>query len=472
MRKKDAPLHPLRQARLSLPRPLTQVQLAELVGIGISTVERAESGKPIRVDNIQLLCAFFDKDAQELGLLPRYGEGTPSQEATGALSAQPSTGSPPQANSGTASSESSTEGPQQVRPREIEDFVNRHEFLHSAVRVGGAIFFAPNELMHPELVDRFSNALKKPSSLDSETLHILKATTRGYWQLLIGGSVAYPYLFEAASGHLKMVVHLLKGSLLPSTRSALSAIASETTQLAGRLLGNMHLYDQAQSHYDLALVTGQEANNDTLYATALGYIGWLMNLTSHPGEAIVYLEEAKHIATHGNAYTLLCFLAAEQAEAHADIAVQVNTEQPDDHDCLRSLEAVNTFVERIQPEEETFGLFFDASRQAAYHGSCYMRLKQPHLARPALLSGLTMPEPLAVFTRGILLDLTTTSIQEQEIEQACSYIHQSLDIILPTHAMKDLHRVRRLREQLEPWAAVQAVKEVDERLMTFQDGSI
>ncbi|MBV9690553.1 MAG: hypothetical protein JO202_12700 [Ktedonobacteraceae bacterium] len=332
-------------------------------------------------------------------------------------------------------------------------------------------FAAPDEVLHVELVDRFSNALKKPSSLDSETLRILKTTTHGYWQLLIRGSVAYPYLLEAALGHLKMVVHLLKCSLLLSTRSTLSAVASETAQLAGRLLGNMHLYDQAQAHYDLALVTGQEANNDTLYATALGYIGWLMSLTSHPEEAIVYLEEAKHIAA-SDAYTLLCFLAAEQAEAHADVAVQINTEQPDDRDCLRSLEMVNTFVERIQPEEETFGLFFDASRQAAYHGSCYMRLKQPHLARPALLSGLTMPEPLAVFTRGVLLDLATTSIQEQEIEQTCSYMHQSLDIILPTHAVKDLHRVRLLREQLEPWAGLQAVKEVDERLRSFQGDSI
>jgi len=70
MSRKETPLHPLRRARLSLARPLTQVQLADFAGVSESTVERAESGKPIRVDCIQRLCDYFDKDADELGLPP------------------------------------------------------------------------------------------------------------------------------------------------------------------------------------------------------------------------------------------------------------------------------------------------------------------------------------------------------------------------------------------------------------------
>jgi hypothetical protein len=78
-----------------------------------------------------------------------------------------------------------------------------------------------------------------------------------------------------------------------------------------------------------------------------------------------------------------------------------------------------------------------------------------------------MPEPVVMYTRAILLDLATTSIQEQEIEQACSYLHQSLALILQAHDVRLLHRVRMLREQLEPWSAIQAVKDVDERLRGF-----
>jgi tetratricopeptide (TPR) repeat protein len=228
----------------------------------------------------------------------------------------------------------------------------------------------------------------------------------------------------------------------------------------------MHRYEQAEAYFDLALIIAQEANSDALYASVLGRVGWLKNLTGHPEEAIVYLEEAQRIALQHDVYTLACWLAAKQAEAHADLAVQVNAEQPDDRDCLKALEAVDTLVERIQPAEETFGTRFDASRPVAYQGSCYMRLQRPHLARPALLSALRMPKP-AQYTQAILLDLATTSMQEQEIERTCSYIQQSLDLILPAHAMRQLHRIRTLREQLEPWAAVEAVKNMDERLHVF-----
>ncbi|MBV9689831.1 MAG: helix-turn-helix transcriptional regulator [Ktedonobacteraceae bacterium] len=463
---KETPLHPLRRARLSLPRPLTQVQLADFAGVSLSTVERAESGKPIRVDCIQRLCDHFGKDAQELGLQAVYAKPKPRQGVAVALSAQQSTGVTLDASSGTQSSQSSTHALRQVRSREIEDVVNRYEFLHNAVRVGGVLLFTTNdESLHAELVDRFSSALQKPSSLDAETLHALKATTQNYRHLFARGSAALPSLFEAAAGHFKLVVQFLKGSLLPSTRTALSAIASETAQFTGWLSADMHLYEQAKAYFDLAVVTAQEANNDALYANQLGCIGWLMSVTSRPDEALVYLEEAQHVVTRCSAYTLVCWSAAEQAEVHADVAVQTNAEQPDDRNCLKSLETMNSYVERIHPEEETFGTFFDSSRPIAYQGSCYMRLKRPHLARPALLSALSIPES-AEYTRAILLDLATTSIQEQEIEQACSYIQQSLALILPTHAMRQLHRVRTIREQLEPWAAVEAVRNLDERLHT------
>jgi len=65
---KDANMHPLKRTRLNLPRPLTQAQLAGLAGVSKSTVERAERGEAIRVDSIQLLCDFLEKDARELGL--------------------------------------------------------------------------------------------------------------------------------------------------------------------------------------------------------------------------------------------------------------------------------------------------------------------------------------------------------------------------------------------------------------------
>ncbi len=65
---KDTKSHPLRVARMNLPRPLTQQQLADFAEVSISTIERAERGGPISIDSIQRLCKYFGKDARELGL--------------------------------------------------------------------------------------------------------------------------------------------------------------------------------------------------------------------------------------------------------------------------------------------------------------------------------------------------------------------------------------------------------------------
>jgi transcriptional regulator with XRE-family HTH domain len=47
----------------------SQQQLADFALVSLSTVERAERGEPIRVDNIQRLCECLSKTVEELGLL-------------------------------------------------------------------------------------------------------------------------------------------------------------------------------------------------------------------------------------------------------------------------------------------------------------------------------------------------------------------------------------------------------------------
>ena len=254
-----------------------------------------------------------------------------------------------------------------------------------------------------------------------------------------------------------MIKQLLRGSHLPSTRTYLNATASETGQLAGMLFIDMNYHDAAQPYYQFALERAQEANDDALYAAALGRMSTISAATGEPREALLLLQEAQLLAVQSDAFTLRSWLAAEEAEAQADLQ--------DIDDCSRALESVERSVSQIQPGEKTYGTYFDSSRLPAYRGACFMRLGRPEVAMPALLAGLkTQPEPAGAFSRAILLDLANTSRQAGEIEQACSYIHQSLDIITQTNAARYLQRVYKLRQQLEPWAMVQDVKNLDRRL--------
>src|SRR5437588_8431016 len=65
--------HPLKKARQKLG--FTQTMLADFAQVGEATIQRAESGKPLRPDTIQQLCDFFSQRYErpvrpdELGLV-------------------------------------------------------------------------------------------------------------------------------------------------------------------------------------------------------------------------------------------------------------------------------------------------------------------------------------------------------------------------------------------------------------------
>ena len=50
----------------------SQQQLADFAGVSLSTIERAERGEPIRVDNLERLCACLQKTPEQLGLIKDY----------------------------------------------------------------------------------------------------------------------------------------------------------------------------------------------------------------------------------------------------------------------------------------------------------------------------------------------------------------------------------------------------------------
>jgi len=47
----------------------SQQQLADFAGLSLSTIQRAERGKPIRIDSIQRLCECFQQTPEQLGLI-------------------------------------------------------------------------------------------------------------------------------------------------------------------------------------------------------------------------------------------------------------------------------------------------------------------------------------------------------------------------------------------------------------------
>ena len=156
----------------------------------------------------------------------------------------------------------------------------------------------------------------------------------------------------------------------------------------------MHQHDRTQLSYQTALLVAQQANNDALYAAGLGRMSSLAAVIGESKEARSLLQEAQRLVTQSDAFTLRAWLAAEEAEVQADIAAQETMQNT--RACFEALERAAMFASQIGSEEDTFGMYFDASRIPAYRGSCHIRLHQPQEALAALEETLEPLEPFNV----------------------------------------------------------------------------
>jgi DNA-binding XRE family transcriptional regulator len=98
MQADDYVVHPLRIARVELG--LTQEEMAQEIGLGVSTIRRAEQWFPLNIKTQRILCDHFKKTPKELCLIGRgwtQGDGktiTPQQTAPRPPQHQPAVNAP------------------------------------------------------------------------------------------------------------------------------------------------------------------------------------------------------------------------------------------------------------------------------------------------------------------------------------------------------------------------------------------
>lgn len=90
MQENEYPAHPLRVARVE--KGLTQDELAQEIGLGVSTIRRAEQWFPLNLKTQRILSIYFKKTPKELGL---QGRGWTQSDGK-ALTSQPAPATPAQ----------------------------------------------------------------------------------------------------------------------------------------------------------------------------------------------------------------------------------------------------------------------------------------------------------------------------------------------------------------------------------------
>jgi DNA-binding SARP family transcriptional activator len=334
-------------------------------------------------------------------------------------------------------------------PTEKDDMdKRRRELLHLLSQVGMTL-----ALPIPDLDwGRIEGALIRPSRLDETVLHHLETINRSLWSMYLTAPIKST-IFESALGHFKTLIRFLKDSHPTTSHHSLCALTSEISQLVGEIFFDLNDYEAAESCYTIATLSAKEGQSYDLWSCALVRSAFLPIYSGRYEDALPLLQSAFKLSQRGDSsLPTRYWVAAVEAEAYSgvfDLAACQNA--------LDQAQGVQDMKETILP-----WVRFSRARLPAQHGACYVRLRQPELAVPAL------QEALRAFVkpdrkRGMVLtDLTAAAAQLGEVEQARSYVDEIMTIL--TFGSSGFLRkgLRTLPQRLEPIAQPTSVKALDQ----------
>ncbi|MGI9059532.1 MAG: helix-turn-helix domain-containing protein [Ktedonobacteraceae bacterium] len=421
-------------------RGWSQSRVAELLGADTSMISRWECGdrKPDPLYQ-EKLCNLFGKDAVEL----KFVDPPPSLSIISTPSVQ-----------------------------SYEDTSVLQTIAETNRESDTALLIPPFQLPKDiDVLDRLLSVVKRPSSIDQTAIAHLETMTRSHWQLyaLFEDSVQYRYdMLSSLSGHLRTITRLMEHPYPSHLHGRLSALACETTQLMGEIFFDVKDSVTAERYYNTAIAVARETQNNPLLAITLGRKSFIPIYSNNAEKALPLFQEAYSKLTDSTSDIIRAWLSAREAEVYASIGKA--------HACTKALERAESYFERAYPGEATSFAFTEGAIEVhftrmfllGYKGACYTRLRQPEAAQEALQEDLATMNPARTIHKTItLVDLARTYIQQGEIEEACTYVHEALDIMIHLKSARVFQRILDFRHELENWKDTEHVKNLDQQITTL-----
>ena len=258
----------LRRARLQ--KGWSQQQLADFAEISLSTVERAERGEPIRIDNVQRLCACLEKTPEQLGLvkLDYKPEGSDQRDSAKTFSRDREV---------TVEAKEDTLLPAaRFTPEQVVsllqllalgditmahfDSQRRAALLH-LLSTASMLTVVPQTLADPEPWERLSTSLDTPANLDAATLKHFETLTATCWDF-------------SNSGQLQMAEQVLASFLprflqLGPSHTQAASLASHGLRLQSILVAHRLQLADKVTLCQQAVVYAKQANDYPILVAAL-----------------------------------------------------------------------------------------------------------------------------------------------------------------------------------------------------------
>src|SRR5579885_1192915 len=346
------------------------------------------------------------------------------------------------------------------------DIIRRHLLETSMHAVEIAPLLPLVDVFDNDILERFSQALMKRLHVDETTFRYLEQCTKQLWYNRQSAVFSSHDLYRPVSAHLQKMMALLEGALLPTERTRLCRLLSQTAQLLGELSLDMGYYAQGKTFHQAALVAAQEAEDHFLTAVSWGRISLACIYGKSHADGLSSIQRARSLAERHSTPMIQGWLAAIEAEIRAHLS------QADR--CLQALEHAEVFDNQRSSPLEDYLVRFDRSLLEGYQGVCFRALSRPEhdqsllflqKAQDSLREALVSLDPRFFQRKPTLLaDLAIVSIYRQDIDEACRLISQAAALATHLHLQKVIERIIALREPLRRWKDLASVQTLDAHL--------
>lgn len=318
--------------------------------------------------------------------------------------------------------------------------------------------FATETAVEPAQATVPQLAIETPAHIDAGLLDDLDALTDTYRRM--DRRLGAPAIYDEMTRHLYRVTSLRAASMTATDRARLDGVVADVAALAGWQALDMGNAAEAWRQLKEAGAAAREAGNPTLHAFIVAQTGYIPLLSGNPRSALPLLEQAESIAYRQATPTFRAWLSAARAESLAGVG--------DVDGCLRALDRAELHISRARPGEElTHSVaHFDESHMLRWRGQCLVQLGRVREAEDVLRASLTKIDASFVRARsGVLLDLASALAQQGEVEEACRTAKEALLLARDTQSKRYERQVVIFRAQLEPWADLACVIDLDEELL-------
>jgi len=398
-------IHPLKKARQKLG--YTQAMLADFAQVGEATIQRAESGRPLRPDTIQQLCSFFSERFErpvkpdELGLVYE-GLQTPSPQ-----------------------------NPEQISTLLLSNLLDNQVFL-AKLRQS----LAQDSMMSPENI---SGLMRQSSSrLDEDLVTFFESMLLTQWNsYYTGGTESVIHGLDVFLKELEKLAQIAQGTVLHHRVLRLLALGY---QLQNCVLRDRRHYPQASIAYQKAFNIAQELEDNELVASALARQGVALVQQSKAKQAILYLDNALNIIEARSLPKLQGYILQALSEAYA--------QDKQAYESWSHLERAQAIT--VQPGQELSFIRFNPSSTVAQKGVDSVFLGEYREAIKLIDQSLKVYDPRGVSGRARLIAMKAEAYLKIGSLDACiNNAKEALTLAQTVGLHKIVDRVMKLHAELQ-----------------------